>query len=50
MFLSAIALQGSSSTASEMIRSIPHDAAAILIYALVAIFVGLIVRGSRKTR
>ncbi len=48
MFLIAIALQDSGSSMSRIIRSIPHDAAAVLIYVLMAAFVGLIIIGSRK--
>jgi hypothetical protein len=53
MFLVAIALQDaqdSGSTISHMIHSIPHDAAAALIYVLMAGFVGLIIAGSRKKK
>ncbi len=48
MFLIAIALQETGSTASRMIDSIPHDASAALVYILMAGFVALIVAGSRK--
>lgn len=50
MFLVAIALQDSGSTISHMIRSIPHDASAALVYILMAGFVGLIVAGSRTNK
>ncbi len=50
MFLFALALQESQSgsSMSRIIRSIPHDASAVLIYVLMAVFVGLIIVGSRK--
>ena len=35
-------------TVSEVLRSIPHDAAAFFVYSLMAIFVGLIWMGSRR--
>jgi hypothetical protein len=48
MFLVAVALQQSGSTIGKMVRSIPHDASAVLIYVLMAGFVALILAGSRK--
>ena len=50
MFLVAITLQDSGSTISHMIRSIPYDASAALVYILMAGFVGLIIAGSRTKK
>jgi hypothetical protein len=49
MFVFAIALQSSESAVSRIIHSIPHDASAALVYALMIGFVALIVAGSRKS-
>jgi hypothetical protein len=48
MFLAAVVIQESSSTGSRIIKSIPHDASAVLVYLLMAGFIALIVAGSRK--
>lgn len=42
------ALQDNGLTVTEVIRDIPHDGPAIVIYAMLALFVGLVWAGSRK--
>ena len=48
MFLTSFALQEESSTFGQIVESIPRDASAMLVYALMAGFVFLIWVGSRK--
>ncbi|MEX2608805.1 MAG: hypothetical protein WEA24_02580 [Gemmatimonadota bacterium] len=44
--LGVVALQGL--TVGYMLRNIPHDPAAFVVYALLAVFVGFIWHGSRN--
>jgi hypothetical protein len=48
MFIIAQAADRGGLTLAEVLRDIPHDTAAFVVYALLAIFVGLIWAGSRK--
>ncbi|MEO5511067.1 MAG: hypothetical protein ABIV28_01405 [Longimicrobiales bacterium] len=48
MFVIALAIQESGSASRGIIQSIPHDASAILVYVLMGMFVGLIIKGSKK--
>lgn len=42
-------IQDEGLTFGEVISNIPHDAAAIVIYVLIAVFIGFIWRGSRSS-
>jgi hypothetical protein len=48
MFMPVQASAREGLTLTEMIRDIPHDAAAIVVYIMVLIFLGFIWHGSRK--
>lgn len=50
MFSMALALQENSSFFGQLIESIPRDASAFLVYALMVVFCGLIWIGSRQAR
>ena len=43
-----LAIQDSGLTVSEVVRGLPHDTAAFVVYALVGVFLYLIWRGNRK--
>jgi hypothetical protein len=48
MLATLMVLQDDGLTIAEVIRDMPHDAGALIVYALVAGFVIMIWRGSRK--
>ena len=48
MFAIAAAIQSDGLTLGEVIGGIPHDGPAIVIYAMLIVFVGFILVGSRR--
>jgi hypothetical protein len=47
MFAIAIAMQDDGLTFREVVQNLPHDGPALLVYVLVALFIGFIWHGSR---
>lgn len=48
MFIIAAALQDDGLTFGDVLRNLPHDAGALVVYGLVIAFVGFIWHGSRQ--
>ncbi|MGH7449123.1 MAG: hypothetical protein ACRELT_16240 [Longimicrobiales bacterium] len=48
MFSVAALVQGDGLTIGEVVRGIPHDGPAIVIYVMILVFAGFIWHGSRK--
>ncbi|HSK18622.1 MAG TPA: hypothetical protein VK912_05745 [Longimicrobiales bacterium] len=48
MSVIALAIQSEGLTLNEVVNGIPHDGPAIVVYAMLLVFVGFIWRGSRK--
>ena len=48
MSVIALAIQSEGLTLREVVNGIPHDGPAILVYAMLAAFIGFIWVGSRK--
>jgi hypothetical protein len=48
MFAILTAVQSDGLTLGEVISGIPHDGPAILVYAMLLVFVGFVWAGSRK--
>jgi hypothetical protein len=49
MFSLAAVIQNDGLTVGEVIRNMPHDAAAVFVYLLIGVFVYFIWKGSRST-
>lgn len=47
MFAIAMAMQDDGLTFREVVQNLPHDGPALLVYVLVALFIGFIWHGSR---
>ncbi|MEX1182533.1 MAG: hypothetical protein WEF86_04810 [Gemmatimonadota bacterium] len=48
MFAIAMAVQSDGLSVREVFQNIPHDAAGLIVYVLIAAFVGFIWHGSRS--
>lgn len=48
MFAIASAIQSDGLTMDEVIRGIPHDGPAVVVYLMLIVFVGFIWAGSRR--
>jgi hypothetical protein len=48
-FMASVHVQDSGPTVRELLTDIPHDGPAIVVYVMIALFIGFIWWGSRRT-